>query len=295
MVYCALMVIGQRSTIKTIRPQKSEFEAAKALQSAEKTDSVDLSYAANSDSDFFGKGLVNRVLKWSSRVHPTTQKPMSEEEKQTILEKIQPGDVVLTYHSHRPNLGHIEYLGAGANYTHCALYEGYGRMIETLGNEVLRSSLVDRLDGTIKVAVVRPKYKSFKHRHQIIKAARNMEGTPYDARVDNKDSSEVYCSELIEVAMKKVDPDMEVPDRSFFGREVTAPDGFLEMEGAELIHDGKSEYWRNQLHQWPLHLGAAVGAGVGCLVGGPLGAVIGGVAGFEGTMAAIKHLQKDDD
>ena len=71
------------------------------------------------------------------------------------------------------------------------------------------------------------------------------------------------------------------------------------MKGAKLIHDGRSDYWKNQLHQWPLWVGSAVGAGLGTALGvsfgggavGALGGVIGAVAGFEGTLAASRFLK----
>lgn len=237
---------------------------------------------------FSGPGLMGKIMGWTSRELPSSQTPMSQEERQQILEKLQPGDVVLTYASHRPNLGHLEYWTTGADYTHCALYEGYGRIIETLGDQVTRSPLIERLEGPIKVAVVRPPYKSFRDRAQVIREAKKLIGTPYDYKFDNHDESELYCSEFIEVAMKRVDPDLEVPDASFLGREITSPDAFAEMKGAALIHDGHSDYWTNQRHQWPMYLGAAMGAGLGAVVGGPVGAVVGSALGFEGTLAGLK-------
>jgi permuted papain-like amidase YaeF/Yiix C92 family enzyme len=244
--------------------------------------------------NFSGKGLMGKVMGWTSRELPSSQTPLSEEERQRILEKIQPGDILLTYASHRPNLGHLEYWTTGANYTHCALYEGYGRIVETLGDQVTRSPLVERLEGPIKVAVVRPPYKSFRDRAHVVREAKKLIGTPYDYKFDNSDQSELYCSEFIEVAMKRVDPDLDVPDASFLGREITSPDAFADMKGAKLIHDGRSNYWSNQRHQWPMYLGAAVGAGLGAAVGGPLGAVVGSALGFEGTLAGLKLFSGDE-
>lgn len=243
----------------------------------------------------YGKGFIGKVMQWTAREVPSRQAPMSDEEKQQIIEKLEPGDIVMTYASHRPNLGHLEYFTTGSHYTHCALYEGYGRIIETIGDEVLRSPLIDRLEGPIKVSIVRPNYKNFRDRGLVIKEAKKLVGRPYDYKFDNEDENELYCSELIEVAMKKVDPDLDVPDASFFGREITAPDAFQDMKGATLIHDGGSHYWKNQMHQWPFYLGAALGAGVGTLIGGPLGGMIGAAAGFEGSLGLGKWLTKESD
>lgn len=288
------MVIGQKLPIQ---PSPLAIRPGVGSSTVESVDSVDLGYEPPAGGwgplgvgNFSGRGLMNRLMQWTSRELPSSQTPMSEEEKQQILDKLQPGDILLTYASHRPNLGHLEYWSVGSHYTHCALYEGYGRIIETLGDQVLRSPLVDRLEGPIKVAVVRPPYKSFRDRGRVIEAAKNLVGTPYDYKFDNSDESELYCSEFIEVAMKKVDKDLDVPDTSFLGREITAPDAFQDMKGAQLIHDGRSHYWGNQRHQWPFYVGAAVGAGVGALVGGPLGAAVGTVVGFEATLAGAKLL-----
>ena len=78
------------------------------------------------------------------------------------------------------------------------------------------------------------------------------------------------------------------------------------MNGARLIHDGRSNYWANLRHQWPMYLGGAAGAGagatlgaalgatvspgLGAVIGGPVGAVLGGVLGFEGAVSATKWL-----
>lgn len=241
----------------------------------------------------YGSGVVGRFMKWTARELPTDQTPLGEEEKQRILDKLQPGDVVLTYHSGRPNLGHLAYLTTGSHYTHCAIYEGYGRIIETVGDSVTRSQLIDRLDGPLKVAVVRPPYKSFRDRGEVIQQAKDLIGRKYDYRFDNRDESELYCSEFIEVAMKKVDPDLQVPNVSFLGRKLTAPDAFAKIDGVKLVHDGRSNYWSNQKHQSSLYLGAAAGAGLGAAlggaVGGTLGAAVGTIAGafvgYEGALS----------
>jgi Permuted papain-like amidase enzyme, YaeF/YiiX, C92 family len=297
--YPGSMLIGSKSAIRSTKrladqptsPQPSE---APSIQTPADSDSVERGredFGPLGVGRFSGKGLMGKLMKWTSRELPSSQTPISEEEKQAILDKLQPGDIVLTYASHRPNLGHLEYLTTGSHYTHCALYEGYGRIIETLGDQVMRSPLVDRMEGPVKIAVVRPPYKNFKDRGDVIKEAKKLIGRPYDYKFDNNDEKELYCSELIEVAMKKVDPDLDVPDARFLGREITAPDAFQDMKGARLIHDGHSNYWANQRHQWPFLLGAAVGAGVGTTLFGPLGGVIGAAVGFEGTLAATKLLK----
>lgn len=244
--------------------------------------------------NFSGKGLAAKAMIWSARKFPTNQAHMSEEERQQIIDKLQPGDIIMTYASHRPNLGHLEYWTIGSDYTHCALYEGRGRIIETLGDQVMRSPLLSRLEGPVKVAVVRPPYKNRQDRDKVVREARKLIGRPYDYKFDNDEAEKLYCSELIEVAMKKVDPTLDVPDAKFLGQEITAPDAFADMKGARLVHDGRSDYWRNQLHQWPIHLGSLVGAGLGGVLGGPVGAVLGAAAGYEGTLALTKFLSSED-
>ena len=298
------MVIGQNhahTTVKRVETsdtQSGKSDASATTSSTENYDSVQFrgsDHAPLGVGRFTGTGIAGKMMQWTSRVLPSSQTPISDEETKTILDKIQPGDIVLTYASHRPNLGHLEYWTLGADYTHCALYEGHGRIIETIGDEVMRSPLEERLKGPIKVALVRPPYKSFKDRADVIRAAKDLSGTPYDYKFNNDDDSELYCSELIEVAMKKVDPDLDVPDVKLFGKEITAPDAFRDMKGAELVHDGRSEYWSNQRHQWPLYLGAAIGAGVGTLLGGPLGGMIGSTVGYEGTLAVSRLLGKNEE
>lgn len=294
-----IMIIGPVPSIPPTRVLPKSPNGNDAVQGRRRHESLDSvsvpqeEFAPLGVGSFTRRGLIGKLATWASRVVPSCQPHLSEEEKHQILDKLQPGDVIMTYVSERPNLGHLEYFATGSHYTHCALYEGHGRIIETLGDQVLRSPLTERLEGPIKVAVVRPPYKTFKDRAQVVKAARRLVGTPYDYKFNNKDSSELYCSEMIEVAMKKVDQSLEVPDVSFFGRELTAPDAFRHMEGARLIHDGQSHYFANQRHQWPMFLGAAVGAGVGALVGGPLGAALGMAVGFEAVLGVVKTAQPE--
>lgn len=302
-----MLIRGSSAQIPRIKPPISESVQPPASCDVQDTLCFESGqFSPLGVGNFSGEGLAGKVMKWTSREIPSNQAPISDEETQQILDKLEPGDIILTYASHRPNLGHLEYWTTGAHYTHCALYEGYGRIIETLGDEVTRSPLVDRMDGPIKIGVVRPPYKNLRDRGRVIREAKKLVGTPYDYNFDNDDQKELYCSEFIEVAMKKVDPELDVPDASLFGWEITAPDAFKDMKGAKLIHDGKSNYWKNQVHQLPLWLGSTAGAGIGAAAGATLGAAIGGglggaimggvggllgaFAGYEGTLAATKYF-----
>ena len=238
-----------------------------------------------------GSPWLKLASKFIFREVPTRGAKMSEEEKQQILEKIQPGDVLLMHTTSRPNLAHLEYLVTGTNYTHCAIYEGRDKFLEANGAGVDRASLTERLDGPIQVSVVRPKYQDFKERAAVMRAARNMRGVEYDYKFDNSNADKVYCTEFIELALKAGNPNFEVPDVSRLGHEFTAPDAFLEMKDVDVIHEGKADYWKNRLEHWPLSLGGAVGAGVGALLGGPIGALAGAVLGYEAGIGAAKLLK----
>lgn len=235
---------------------------------------------------------ATRVATWLlRRPVPTTFPEISTTDRESVKDKLQAGDVLLRADMESANLGHFAYWTVGADYSHSAIYDGNGYVVETRAEGVSTNPVDEFLTGKAKVSVVRPDYQSSEEASQVVREAKKLEGTPYDFRFDSSDASELACAELIEVAMKKVNPNLEVPDVTFMGRLSTVPDGFLQMPNATILVDGKSHYWKNQLHSWPLLLTSAIGVGVGAAVAGGLGAVLGGALFHEACLGVNSLLR----
>lgn len=219
---------------------------------------------------------------------PTTFPEITEEKREAIKDKLEAGDVLMSTSTERANLAHFAYWTVGASYSHAGIYDGNGNVVETMAEGVAVNSIDKFLTGASKFTVVRPDYENASEAEQVVTEAKKLKGVPFDFMFDSSDNSALSCSELIEVAMKEVDPTMEVPDRKLFGRLTTVADDFAKMDGAEVIVDGDSNYWKNQRHHWPTYLSSAVGAGLGAIVGGPIGAGVGGFLGYEASLLVGK-------
>jgi hypothetical protein len=227
---------------------------------------------------------------WLRRPIPSTFPEISEDKREDIKSKLQAGDVLMSCSTERANLAHFAHWAAGASYSHAAIYDGKGSVVETAAEGVTINPVDKFLQGASKFTVVRPSYESEQAAAQVVVEAKKLKGVPFDFKFDSSDNSALSCSELIEVAMKKVDPSMEVPDRTILGHLTTVADDFANMEGARVIVDGDSHYWKNLRHQWPTYVASAVGAGLGAIVGGPLGAGVGSILGYEGSIWISKAL-----
>jgi hypothetical protein len=236
------------------------------------------------------KTLSVGLLGFMGRRIPSTQPEISPQKMEELKEKIKPGDVLMSADMSYPGWARMEYWAIGSEYTHAALMGNDGKVYEAVGEGVIETSLETFLEGRKKIAVAR---------HGLTEAdaavateyAKSHLGKAYDGVFNYGDDKEFYCSELVAKSLAQIANPIEVPHGKIFGKDAIAPDVFLKMKGAEVVHDDKSNYWGNKVAYWPIAASTAALGVAGHLLGGGAGAAIGAGAGFLGSILVGNKIQ----
>lgn len=202
---------------------------------------------------------------------------MPEEERKQIMDVLKPGDVILETEDAYPISQWTEKMMLGTNYTHTAIYEGNGYIIESIKDGVKRTHLDHYFNRECHLAVIRPPYKSNKDVKASIDYARNQIGKLYNTRFNLKDDSRHYCHELVKWTLESIPHPIKVPTIKAFGLigKVISAKSFIKIDGAKIVYSSHHKYWKSALSRLPFHLSAIGGAIAGGLTLGPLGAIAG--------------------
>ncbi len=225
------------------------------------------------------KGLaVKALLGFLDLPALSTTSEISKENKQKILDSIKPGDIILETDNNYPGWQVMEKIAGNSDFTHAAIYEGDGKFIEATtghpsGMGVAKTELAEYLKGRVAIQIVRPPYKSEEDIKAALNYANSQIGKPYDGAFNYEDSSEQYCAELVAKALDAMPNKIETPSFEVLGRKVVLPNSFQKIEGAEVVYDDGSDFWKNQLSHSPAFIGGAVAAGAAALALGPVGVI----------------------
>jgi Permuted papain-like amidase enzyme, YaeF/YiiX, C92 family len=235
--------------------------------------------------------LAGGLLGFMGRRLPTTY-PKNSPEKCTELKlKIKPGDVLMSSDLDYPGWSRMEYFTLGSRYIHAAMVGSDGQVYEAVGEGVIKTDVDHFLEGHKKIAVARFDLDE----EEVQKAtdyARSHLGKSYDSVFNFADEKELYCSELVTKALAASGKVTDVPRAHFLGKEAVAPDAFLKMPQATIIHDDKCNYWTNKLTQWPLAASSVALGAAGYLLGGGVGGALAGAAtGFVGSVLIGNKIQ----
>lgn len=236
------------------------------------------------------KTLSAGLLTFMGRRIPSTLPEISAEKIEEIKGKVKPGDVLMSADMSYPGWARMEYWAIGSEYTHAALMGNDGEVYEAVGDGVIQTSLEEFLEGRKKIAISRHGL-SESDAASATAYAKSHIGKPYDGVFNFADDKEFYCSELVAKALASTENPVLAPQGKIFGKDAVAPDAFLKMEGAQVIHDDKSSYWGNKVHYWPLAASSAAFGVVGHMVGGLGGAAIGAGAGLLGAILVGNKIQ----
>lgn len=237
------------------------------------------------------KVVAGGILTFMGRRIPTTVPEMSQERIDNLKSAMQPGDVLLTCDCAYPGWARMEFWTVRSNYTHAAFYAGDGRVLEAVGDGVIENTLEKVVSGRSKVAVIRPPYKSAADVQAATAFCESHLGKQYDSVFNTSDEKEFYCSELVAKALQSMPNPIDTPMASLLGKPFIAPDAFLSLSNATLVHDDKSDYWKNKLGHWPLACSALGGAAAGGALAGMGGAGIGFGVGLLGSILIGNKIQ----
>ena len=232
---------------------------------------------------------------------PTTTRSISEETRKEILDNVQPGDVILETNNAYPNWQRLERLAFRSSFTHAAIFEGWkdGKPMlleattgDPSGAGVIRTNLEEYFHGPVKLAVVRPDYKTPADRDAALDYARAQLGRPYDTGFNYKDDNSFFCSELVDKSLRACpNPIQAQTSRALgFGRETIAPDAFLRLPNARHFGD-KPNFYANMASHWPIALSTVGGAAAGYALGGLAGGAVGLATGLFGSICVGNKIQ----
>jgi hypothetical protein len=162
-----------------------------------------------------------------------------------IKKLLRPMDIILT-----TSYGHLSNLFNPGKFKHALAYIGEEKgipvIIESIGEGVVKKTLVEWLSTKDVIAILRPKKNVISSNSQVNKAIRwleNQVGKPYDFVFDmnsQKRFKNFFCSELIYFSIKHVNPETEFVLMNTFGVPTVTPTDFYRAHNKfQLIYETK--------------------------------------------------------
>lgn len=172
---------------------------------------------------------------------------LTPEEAGNFVDKLQPGDVVLTKHEGSTIFNLLTYIPSGQyDFNHAILYIGDGKAIEaTTGKGVHEFDLAEELTHKHHCIGVRTKIEE-EQVPQVIAAAREMKGKPYDYLFKGTTNT-IYCSELVSHSFKQAAPQVKFNESSFLTRAFVLPGDLLKTDGEVVAEAGEHHSYLNGL------------------------------------------------
>jgi len=169
--------------------------------------------------------------------HHSSHERISEKDALSFMDKIKPGDIILTNDESGTIFSII--IGAvdgKADFNHALLNAGDGKTIEsrTITDGVAEGDMKTVLMSKHHAIAIRPHYDNDKQAQDVVDAARGMIGTKYDFRFRMGDDT-MYCSEVVYKAVKQGAPEIQFQKRPLITREVVLPSDLLRTKQADVI------------------------------------------------------------
>jgi len=266
--------------LKTIKSKISSIPGLKKIlnkKSVKKGKEADNDFIPGSPEYEKERDKISSMLNRTLYRIPTFTKSVSEEERIEILSTLKPGDIILETEDAYPIAQWTEKLMFGTNYSHAAIYEGNGNIIESIRDGVVRTPLDHYFDRTCHLAVIRPPYENEEDVKASLNYARSQIGKLYDTKFNLKDDSRFYCHELVKWTLESIPHPIKVPPQRAFGftKRIVSAKSFKKIQGAKVVYTSNHKYWKSMLSRLPFHLSATAGAIAGGITLGPLGAIAG--------------------
>lgn len=230
------------------------------------------------------------VMAFMGRRIPSTTPEVTPERSQEITSKMKPGDVILTADMSYPGWQRMEFWTVRSDYTHAAMLGTDGNVYEAVDVGTQAVPLDKFFEGRLKIAVIRHGLTPEEAGKATDFLQKNLHKR-YDGAFDTNSDAKFYCSEYVGKAIRHATDRIQVPERNLLKKNVISVDAFRHMPGAEMIHDEKSNYWKNKLAYWPLGASAVACGVAGGLLGGAGGAALGGLGGLVGSILVGNKIQ----
>jgi hypothetical protein len=186
----------------------------------------------------------------------------------------------------------LEEVTARSCFTHAALYEGDGKILETLSTDgVGRTELEDTLNDAALIEVLRPPYKTPEDRDAVISFSQSKMGMPYDYAFDTSNDKELYCSEMIYWALKSMPNPIEVKGNHFMGHFIVGPQALESIPDSKIVFSTGASFMKGLSFYSPVYAGTIAGAVAGGALMGPVGAIGGAAIGWAATVLTGNRFQ----
>gem|GEM_PF-820596 len=224
--------------------------------------------------------------------YPFDAPKLTEEQKTEIKASIQPGDIILTMYPGYPGWQVLEEVTARSHFTHAALYEGDGKVLETLSNSgVTRTELDDTLNDTALLEIIRPPYQTKEDRDSVIAYSQSKLGNSYDYAFNTDNDNELYCSEMLYWALKSMPHPMEVKGNNFMGRYIVGPQALESIPDSKVVFSTGASFMKGLSFYYPVYAGTMAGAAAGATILGPAGFAAGAALGWASSILVGNRIQ----
>jgi uncharacterized protein YycO len=168
---------------------------------------------------------------------PTAIEPFPAEDRETVKSLLKPGDIILQKNEGAIIMQAMSKVVTGSDFVHAALYEGDGKMLESVVRGVREASVDEYLRGENSVQIVRPHYESEADLQAAIEFAKEQKGKPYNMLFDDRTKESYYCTQLVREAFQAMPHPIEVHVSDFMGKHIVGAGAFQNIPDAEVIYN----------------------------------------------------------
>lgn len=178
---------------------------------------------------------VKSLNRYGADMTHTGHARISEAEADALVEKLQPGDVILTGDNRStPFATATQLLTGRSDFTHGILYQGEGKALEAVMADGVRSKdLKEILTGKNHAVALRPDYTEGQA-EKAVEFAESQLGQSYDFKFKGGNST-WYCSELVHAAVSESAPQVDFQTRHIIGKEIIVPNDLFYTDDAGVI------------------------------------------------------------